>query len=154
MAEHVGSFSGTAATLAPSADALATVADLAAAGVDPIADKLDRQRRFDTWVSGLALLLRARVERLEVSTRGDLLLLESPEPLPIGEDVTVTLEQAGVAVPVGVIGNGDFSATLLVPDAPLSAGPSRLTFVLDRARYRGADAAGRLQQQASIEFTL
>ena len=154
LAEHVGSFRGTVARLAPSPDALATVGDLVAAGVDPIADKLDRQRRFDAWVSGLALLLRAQVQRLEVSTRGDLLVIESPEPLPIGEDVTVALEHLTVAVPVATISNGDGTATLLVPAVPLVPGTYRLTFMLNRARYRGADAVGRLQQQASTEFTL
>jgi hypothetical protein len=164
LAEHAGSFGGSVATIAPSPDALATVSDLVAGGVDPAADKLDRQRRFDSWVSGLALPLRARVERLELSARvgadgrTDLLLVESPEPLPIGEDVTVTLERdvqpSPVAVPFDAIANGDRTATLLVLPTPLDPGEYRLSLRLDRARYRGADAAGRLQQQASIEFTL
>jgi hypothetical protein len=61
-------------------------------------DAIDRQQRFDEWTAALAVPLSARVDRLEISARQnddgtELLLLESPEPLPLGVDVAFTLWQ-------------------------------------------------------------
>jgi hypothetical protein len=105
FAAHVGSFGGRPATWDPAelGGAPSTVAALLAAtggevtqamaaGGDPEA----RDRLFDRWLEQLALPVRGRVERVEITRYviGDAthaFLIESPEPLPIGDDVTAAL---------------------------------------------------------------
>lgn len=58
----------------------------------PGVDRELRQRLFDTWTQQLKLPLRTRIPKLEISpvqSAGgtDMLLMESPEPLPFSRDV-------------------------------------------------------------------
>lgn len=107
--EHIGSFDGEVITInvdavSPNA-ATETVASLLGATGFEIAavmttgsDPEKRQRLFDRWVSGLALPLRSSLSRLGLSrliraNGTDLFLLESPEPLPFSNDVTLRLKK-------------------------------------------------------------
>jgi hypothetical protein len=176
LAEHVGSFSGTAPVFLPSGNETKTVAELLAddPGLltgDPM-DKLERQARFDRFASALALPLRRRVERLELSRRltddrTDVILLESPEPLPLGEDVSLSVarlvaDPLVVLTPVVLLTNGDHTAAIVVPmgfgglPTQLAKATYRLRFTIDRPRYRSSatDTAARLQQEATLDVDL
>lgn len=82
----------------------ATAADidrLMAAGADPE----ERQRLFDRWTAGLALPLRTRTTRVELTRlvsadHTEALLLETPEPLPFGADVDVALRKRAFQLPL------------------------------------------------------
>jgi len=105
--EHIGSFggevtaipadaAGPGATTNTVASLLTTTASEISTVMDSGADPEERQRLFDRWVGGLALPLRHHIKKMELSrlikAGGiELLLLESPEPLPFSEDVTLTL---------------------------------------------------------------
>jgi hypothetical protein len=176
LAEHIGSFGGTAAVLETSGSETRTIAELLAADPGLLAgetvDKLERQARFDRWASALALPLRRRVERLELSGRldsdgrTDLVLIESPEPLPLGEDVSLGAVRLAdplvVLTPVIAFTNGDRTAAIVVPmgfggmPTTLQSGTYRLRFNLDRLRYRAGatDAASRFQQEATLDVVL
>jgi hypothetical protein len=114
---HIGSFGGEMAELDADASGLATetaASLLAAMGTEiqavmaPGGDAEARQRLFDRWTTGLALPLRGRTSALQLTRlvragRTDLLLLESPEPLPFSRDVRVELNKRSfvVSLPVG-----------------------------------------------------
>jgi hypothetical protein len=80
-----------------------TISDLLAetgADIDssmaPGADPLLRQALFDRWISTPALPLRRSLSALHISRvmlddGTDLLIIESPEPLPFSHDVTLTI---------------------------------------------------------------
>lgn len=169
FAAHIGSWRGPVLALPALAAPERTPAELVsaiAAGTGP-PDAIGRQQLFDEWAAALAVPFSARVDRLEISARrtGDdteLLLLESPEPLPIGGDVTLTLWQldgAGTetAVATAVLLDGSQCRALIVPDAPaLPPGRYRAEFTIDRPRFRSAvpDGDSRLRQQASLDLVL
>lgn len=175
LVEHIGSFGGTVAVFEPSGNETQTIAEVLAAepGLltgEPV-DKLERQARFDRWAAALALPLRRRVERLELSRRlsagrTDLILLESPEPLPLGEDVNFSLVRvAGLFVaraPVFSLTNGDRTTAIVVPvgsggtPTTFQTAIHRLRFHLDRPRYRSSttDVSGRFQQEATLDVLL
>lgn len=110
--EHIGSFGGEVTPIpvdaAGSGAATETVASLLTATATEIAavmaagaDPEQRQRLFDRWVRGLALPLRRRMTGLELSRlvsdgNTELFLLESPEPLPFSEDVSLALKKRAV----------------------------------------------------------
>ena len=175
FAEHIRSFPGKAAKLPQAGAGTATIASLLAAEppgevMNLSADPLRRQRRFDTWVGGLAIPLRNAVERVEVTWRpsaggADLLLLESPEPISLAEDVTAVLESllAGdviVQIPVTALSDWSQNRALLLPldsngaPAELASGTYRLRFNMDRQRFRSLspDPAARVQGEGTIEF--
>ncbi len=118
--EHVASWDGV--TRSVPGDLTAVPGLLAATGpavADVMAAPGDgqlRQRLFDAWVSGLVLPLATEVDRLRISdveaepTSGaQVLLLESPEPLPLSRDVSLrmTHEVTGpVAPPPRGVGPG------------------------------------------------
>lgn len=98
-ADTSGLATATAATLL--ADTGAEIADL----MRPGADSEARQRLFDRWTTGLALPLRKRTTALEVTRvvsvgQTELLLLESPEPLPFSVDVRVELNKRTFVLPL------------------------------------------------------
>ena len=81
----------------------ATGADLAAA-MTPEADPQARQRLFDRWVADASIPISPAVPGIRLAAVDDpagtrLLLLESPEPLPFSNDVTVTLTHRVLGLP-------------------------------------------------------
>ncbi|HKV08154.1 MAG TPA: hypothetical protein VJ725_08460, partial [Thermoanaerobaculia bacterium] len=131
----------------------------------PGADPEERQRLFDLWVKDLGIAVRERPQRLEVtrlegpSGGAEALLLESPEPLAFSEDVTLKLEKvgSGTVQDVKIFTNGSETHALVFPaNGALSAGDYRLTFSLDRERFRSAvpNAAARYKAQAGIDLAL
>jgi hypothetical protein len=177
FASHVATFPGRIAELPSAAPATSSLAELLAATPlhELMARGSDPQRRqgaFDRWAAALGVTLRRDVHRLELSRRGapagtELLLLESPEPLPLSEDVAlelVRLESGGVRtpVPLAVLTDGAESRALLVPlsgngePGVLAAGDYEITWTIARDRYRAAavDADSRLSQQAVTSLTL
>lgn len=171
FAAHVGSFDGRLKALPELAPATRTLQQLADAIAAPPtdADRLDVQRRFDDWASALAVPLTVRTDRLEISGRAEgqgvgLLLIESPEPFPVGEDIALTIlkvEESGeTAVAHRAMLDAGKTKALLVPVSTagaaitLSPGHYRLHFKLRRARYRagGATADGVLSADAAVEL--
>jgi len=113
FAAHIGSHDGTYGVVRPgdlgapatSVAALLseTSADLARA-MTATADSAPRERLFARWVSDLALPLRTAPQRLsitryDVGGATDLLIVESPEPLPLGGDVSLVLRERRWIVP-------------------------------------------------------
>lgn len=113
FAEHIGSFGGTVGVVRPgdlgsptttAAALLAATASEIAAAMSPGADTAMRDRLLAQWLGGLALPTREATQRLEL-TRHQLgadtgvILVESPEPLPLGGDVTVRLRRRRRIVP-------------------------------------------------------
>jgi hypothetical protein len=107
------------------------------------------------------------LSRRRVPSGSDLLLLESPEPLPLSEDVAldlVKLESGGVRtpVPLAFLTDGAESRALLVPVSAagepvvLAEGDYEITLTIARDRYRAAttDADSRLSQQAVMSLRL
>ena len=157
FAAHIGSCRGRAANWEPVAPAAKTISEL-----------LQEGARFESWITALALPLRASVDRLEIGAHragqdADLLLVESPEPLPLAGDVTLQVFAQGAggtetAVTTVVIPDNSGGRALVVPvnggGAPsaLAAGAYRLEFRLDRARYRAfaPDDDSNLRQTASV----
>lgn len=178
FADHVQSASAQvsdAPAIAPPARSLATLVQEAGLGSpnQPPRTPAERQRLFDEWVATLALPLRQRPERIEIGARRDgsgveLLLIEGPEPLLIGGEVTlrvwhVLADDTEAQVNVATLSDGAGLCTLVVAfepgsesPMPLPPGRYRLQFTLDRVRYgaSGADPAARLQQDASLTVTL
>jgi hypothetical protein len=167
-----GSPSTTAASLL-----VATSAELGAA-MAPDADTARRDRLFAQWIAGLAVPLRSAPERLEITrhvlpTGTDLLLIESPEPLPLGGDVTLELRKRRVIsfpVPVQqwvpqrvrVLTSADARRSLVIPTATnpmihahLTPGTYRLIFTIDRPRWRAAipDATTSLRDTRTLTVT-
>jgi hypothetical protein len=105
--EHVISFSGkspalpvgTAGPVSTTTPMLfATTSSQFSTLMTPSSDREVRQRLFDKWLNALGLPVRTQPQRLELNrvtsaAYTEFLLLESPEPLPFSEDVTVTLSQ-------------------------------------------------------------
>ena len=157
---HIGSFRGALPlqSLTPPAK---TIAQLFSA-----------QTKFDDWISTLALPLRASVDRLEISIHragqnSDLLLIESPEPLPLGGDVSPAMFRQGTGgfesiQPIFVVPDDSQSRALVIPMGPgglpiaLTPGKYRLAFRLDRVRYRAStpDPNSNLRQAASLILAL
>jgi hypothetical protein len=106
--EHIGSWDGLVPALPGDGAAVpalraATAAEVTAA-MAPDADPQLRQRLFDRWIAELAVPLSRAVDglRLGVVAAGDgaqLLLLESPEPLPFSRDVGLSVTHRVVSVP-------------------------------------------------------
>ena len=171
---HIASWSGRLGVLPEAVPATADLPDLVAAtplgvlmarGADPLA----RQRAFGEWCAQLGVLLRATVERLEISRRDALggaafLLLESPEPIPFSEDVTVVMRRSdgtSAEVPLAILSDGPEKGAFLVPlagatSAVLEPGTYEVHWKLDRVRYRtsAADADGRLVQEITMTLTI
>jgi hypothetical protein len=81
----------------------ATSAEIVAAMTSE-ADPQVRQRLFDRWIAELAIPLSPAVDGLRLGVVGDaagtrLLVLESPEPLPLGRDVRLTVTHRVTAMP-------------------------------------------------------
>jgi hypothetical protein len=169
FADHIASWSGKIAALPEVAPATSTIAELLTA--TPItelmtagSDPQRRQRAFDQWTSTLGVPLRRQVNSLELSIRSkELLLIESPEPLPFSEDVSLSMvrnETGGTQTPVPLIilSDGAESRAYLVPlaangdPAELSAGEYEITWSVARNRYRAAtpDPDSRFNQQATM----
>jgi hypothetical protein len=127
---------------------------------------------FDTWTSALAIPLRAEVERLEIGVQRShdgvtALLVESPERLPLGLEVTLRIfrTEAGgseTLMPSISVLAGTQCAAFIVPVAAdgsptfLATGTYRLEFSLDRIRYRAlvTDDDSNLRQVASLTLTV
>ena len=128
LANHVGTFSGTTntfpATVAmPSATFTAMLAAIPPV-MDASADPEARQRLFDQWIAALALAVRPQPDALEITrlVRNGLteaLLLESDEPLPFADDLSLTMSQ----VVGSEIGDGIGERPLV--DSNLDPNPSR-----------------------------
>lgn len=119
FAEHIGSFTGDVATIAPGdlgpGTSTATPAQLwAATGAQlptaaaPGADPVQRDALFQRWVRELGLPLTQDVPGLTVTAyraggAARALLLESPEPLDVARSVTVSVTYAATT-PVAVGG--------------------------------------------------
>jgi hypothetical protein len=96
----------------------------------PAADSEARERLFERWVRELALPVRAdptevTITRYVAAGVTDVLLVESPEPLPFSRDVTVAIERAVPAVVVAPGSIEEWIAELsfevleqIVPDPP------------------------------------
>lgn len=182
---HIESWDQVLGVLRPGSagDATATVADLltrTAASVPGVmherADAEKRQRLFEVWTTSLALPLREAPSILSLTRwvengATSLILLESDEPLPFSRDVTVALSKRSqipspfpfgpifiwAPVPALVLTNGDETKALIVPTGgPLTAGNHRLTFQIDRRRWRVAvpDAVSNYRATATLPFTL
>ncbi len=109
--QHLGTLGGSLPAWTPApGTATDTVAGLASSTGPAISaamvaksDRETRQRLFDQWVAGLAVPIgkgahgaqRVTLTRIGDAATADALLLESPEPLPFSEDVTVTLATVG-----------------------------------------------------------
>jgi hypothetical protein len=161
FAAHIGSFGGTVTPL-----------DFLAAPAKTIAQLLAAQAKFEDWISELAMPLQTTVDRLTISahkgTPGvDLLLIESPEPLPVGRDVSLGMfREAGGGFesiqPIIVFLDESQCRTLVIPMGSggvpivLAPGGYRFGFRLDRVRYRAAtpDTDSNLRTGASVRFTV
>jgi hypothetical protein len=166
FAAHIASWPGTIATLHDVAPATSTLAALLAG--TPLATLMQRgsdpqlrQRAFDQWTAALGVPLRHEVERLELSRRaGAFLLLESPEPLPFSEDVTLAMVRINGAVrtpvPLSILSDGAETRAYLIPAVPFTPGQYEITWSLARDRYRVAvsDAGSRFTQQAVTALVL
>ncbi len=177
FAAHVGSWRGDVLALPALAVPTRTVDELLSALTPPVAaqapDAVDRQHLFDEWTAALAVPLSARVDRVEICARRDgdetqLLLIESPEPLPIGEDVTFRLWQLdgsgnATEVTTAALLDGSQCRALIVPHTSspnaamaLPPGRYRVDFTINRSRLRAAapDSDSQLRQQVSIDLEL
>ena len=188
---HVQSFTGVLGAIGPGelGTPVSTVADLAAGTAPDIAaamtsrsDAEPRQRLFETWTTSLGLPLREHpaglsLTRWEEGAVTTLILLESDEPLPFSQDVTLTLAKpapppsmvaggvphdppdaadiAWTPVPTLVLTNGDETRALIVPGEPLGPGSYELSLAIDRARWRAAvpDAASNYRASSALEVT-
>lgn len=170
---HIGSFSGTAGDqpLARPAGTLLPGRNQERSRVMvPEADPEERQRVFESWARELGAALRERPQRLELTrlTSADgteALLLESPEPLPFSDDVSLQLEgeQSDGTVTtyeLRILTDGSETHALVIPvdestgePVPLPAAEYRLLFAMDRVRFRSAvpDPLSRYQAQATLE---
>ncbi len=157
FAVHIGSFGGALTPVESLASPAKTIGQL-----------LTAQAKFDDWLASLALPLRATVDRLEICVHrdqqgGDLLLIESPEPLPLGGDVTVTMFREGSGgfesiQPIIIVSDASQCRSLVIPigfgGTPIALGPGtyRIGFSLDRVRYRAStpDTDSNLRQTESL----
>jgi hypothetical protein len=168
---HVQSFDGRVKALPELATPVRSVADLVAALVQSAApsDRLEAQRRFDDWTAALSVPLAVRVEDLEVAARQGaqgvtLMLVESPEPFAVGEDVTMIIwrKESGSEVRCDhlVLRDASGCRALVVPIASptdpgeLASGSYRLQFQLHRPRYRGSGTDSVLVDEHSVEVEL
>jgi hypothetical protein len=132
-------------------------------------DRLEAQRRFDDWTAALSVPLAVRVEDLEVAARRGaqgvtLMLVESPEPFAVGEDVTMIIwrKESGSEVRCDhrVLRDASGCRALVVPIASptdpgeLASGPYRLQFQLHRPRYRGSGTDSVLVDEHSVDVEL
>jgi hypothetical protein len=138
--EHIGSWDGV---LSPRPGDAAAVAALRAAtggeipaAMAPGADPQLRQRLFDRWIGELAIPLSRGVDRVTLAACADaagtqLMLLESPEPLPLSRDVRLAVTHRVIAMPpvppnvpravVALVARMVFSATGLEAPVPAAA---------------------------------
>jgi hypothetical protein len=171
---HVASFEGRVKALPELAAASRTPEQLAAAiaGAAGAADRLDAQRRFDDWIAGLSIGLTVRVERLEIGARTTpqgmtLLLIESPEPFAVGDEIRLTIwrQESGTETELAHLAllDGARCRALIVPvTSPaatatvLPSGRYRLQFELSRMRYRasGVNPDSVLSAEASVHIDL
>ena len=171
---HAASFDGNVKALPELAAVFRTPADLAAALAAPArsVDRQNVQRRFDDWAAALAIALTVRVERLEISARSgaqgvSMLLIESPEPFAIGEEITLRIwrkeSTSEIACPHVAMLDAARTKALIVPIDALTGSavelPSdsyRLQLALRRPRYRAsaADADGVLVEVHSVDVEL
>jgi hypothetical protein len=110
---HIGSHDGSYAVVQPGdlgAPGPTVVALLAETSADidramtAGSDSAPRERLFARWVADLALPLRTEPRRLSIARYGapgatDLLIVESPEPLPLGGDVSLVIRKRRPVVP-------------------------------------------------------
>ena len=161
FAAHIKSFRGVVPVL-----------DSLAAPAKSVAQLLQSAAPFDQWVIAFALPLGNALERVELSAHrhgstADFLLIESPEPLPLGGDVTIIMYRHGagdteILVPVIVVPDASQSRSLIVSVAaggvPVSLAPGdyHIDFALNRSRYAAStvDGDSNYEQVAGIEFTL
>jgi hypothetical protein len=167
FAAHIGSCSGKIALLPQVADPGPRLERLLAA--KPGADPAERQRAFDDWTAKLGIPLRREVTRLELSTRSlegrvDLLLIESPEPLPFSEDVKLNMIhlQTKDRLRLAILSDGTESRAYVVPVAesgePMTFEPGdyELIWSVTRNRYRGigVDPNRTFNQQAKLTLAI
>ncbi len=166
--EHIGSWSGRIDTLGPDAlgagTTTATVAELwSATGSDvaavmaPGAAAADRERLFAQWSSALGLALKDDVTALEVSryVEGALaraLLIESPEPLDLTEEIAATLIERRHGDPGSPVGP-------MPPPLPLPGGgvrPPHLPLLdrLERVAAQGARPLIPLPRLPPVDETI
>lgn len=162
FAAHIASFNGTV----PNLDSLA-------APSQTIAQLLQSGATFDQWVTSQTLPLAASLKSIEISAHRDasnnvdFLLIESPEPLPIGGDVSIQMTKEGaghlvIVIQTTVVLDATQTRSLLVPisstgtPVSLDGGEYRIEFTLNRARYRAAtpDSDSNLQQVAEIKLSM
>ncbi len=90
-------------------------------------------------------------------------MIESPEPLPLGGDVTVTMFREGSGgfesiQPIIIVSDASQCRSLVIPigfgGTPIALGPGtyRIGFSLDRVRYRAStpDTDSNLRQTESL----
>ena len=162
FAAHIASWPGRLQSLPEVAPATTTpvalvastpIADLMRPGSDPAA----RQRAFDLWIAALGIPVHTDLDHLEISRRQGLILIESPEPLPITEDVSLQLSTGGIPVPVIILTDGSENRAILVTQKPdFTPGDYRIDWTLARTRFRSAapDGDSRLTATAVTQFTL
>lgn len=100
--EHLASWDGTVQHLSvdtTGVPGLLAATDTEIDGVMAGGDSQLRQRVFDRWVAELAVPLQTRPQHLHLSGDARLLVLESPEPLPVSRDVRVTVSRTVTDVP-------------------------------------------------------
>lgn len=175
---HVASWPGTVPELPEIAQATTSLGELlASTPVDVLmtrgADAAARQAAFDRWTTELAVALRRNIERLEVSRRlvtgggTEILLIESPEPLPFSEDVRiqmVRIEADATRTPVAttLLSDAAENRAYLVPlspaavPEPLAPGAYEIMWTVSRTRYRSSatEPDATLAGQAVMALTL
>ena len=154
FAAHIASWSGAVATLPQIVSPTSEMSDLVVRTpiselMRPGSDPQRRQRAFDEWTRDLAILLRREIERLEISARAsssgvDLLLFESPEPLPFSEDVRVDMDRiepggARTHIRIAVLSDGN---ELRAYGVPLS--DSGVPIELNPGEYRSPGTLGEI----------
>ena len=100
------------------------VGDLMKTGVDPAS----RQSAFDRWTTELTVALRRKVERLGISRRRaadgtEFLLIESPEPVPFSEDLSLALvhikeDATRTSIATAVLSDGAECRAFVLPLSP------------------------------------
>jgi hypothetical protein len=174
---HIASWPGKLDELPDMAPPTSTLTQLLATTVLPDimsrgADVQRRQSVFDRWTAALAIALRRDVGGLGVSVRragagAELLLIESPEPLRISDDVSLQMIRvdgggATTQIPLAILTDGVEQRALLVPlsasgePVVLSQGSFEIAWSIQRDRFRGAtgDADSRFAQQATMRLTI
>ena len=81
--------------------------------------------------AALGIPVHTDLDHLEISRRQGLILIESPEPLPITEDVSLQLSTGGIPVPVIILTDGSENRAILVTQKPdFTSGDYRIDWTL------------------------